>query len=296
MSGPSADLALTPEDLDAFTREISIVFREYEAARLLRLVGFDRGYLPDFRPDNHRAAWAEAFRAIEDGLLATPIPYRELLRYARERYPGNAVFRRIEARYVADGGQSESAPPPPTARRVHVMHASPRDRDRLHGELRAIRAAAAPQHIVVTDSPDAGLLDLRALLEFRPDILHICGHGERGLLLFEDTYGDTDAVPAAQVVELLTMYRGAAGVRLSGIVLNSCDSATVAARFRPVAAAVIAHEGPLENECAVAFSGELYTVLRTVPDPLNAATVAAGHLRRVCPQIAENLVCLPGEP
>lgn len=293
MNDPTADLALTPEDLDAFTREVSVVFREYEAIRLLRLVGYDRRVLPDFRPGDHTADWATAFRAIDDGVLTTPAPYRNLLRYALQRFPGNAVFLRIEAIYVTSGARP-GPPPSPQARRVHVVQASPRDRDRLRGELKTIRAAATPQHLVVTDSPDAGLLDLRALLDFRPDLLHISGHGERGRLLFEDVYGETDAVPATRVVELLATYRGAAGVRLSGIVLNSCDSGAVAAEFRAVADAVIAHNGPLDDECAVAFAGELYAVLRTVPDLLDAAAIAAVHVKDVCPRLAENLVCLRG--
>jgi len=190
---------------------------------------------------------------------------------------------------------SRSGPGPADARRVHVMRASPRDRDRLRGDLKAIRAAAAPGHIDVTDSSDAGLLDLRAVLDPpRPDILHISGHGERGRLVFEDIHGEADAVPVGRVVELLAAYRGAVGVRLSGIVLNSCDSAEIAAEFRPVADVVIAHNGPLDDGCAAVFTSELYSTLRTVPDLAAAAQVAATHCKDACPQVATNLVCLRG--
>jgi Effector-associated domain 1/CHAT domain len=297
MSDPaSADLALTPEELDEFTREISTVFREYEAVRLLRLVGFPRHQVPDFSRDNRVSDWGATFRAIDDGLLTTPTPYRDLLRHALRRFPGNPVFARIEAADPTSRATGRLTVVPAGTRRVHVVQASPRDQARLHSEVKAIRKAAAPGHLVVTDSPDAGLLDLRALLDARPDILHVSGHGERGRLLFEDAYGETDAVPAGRVVELLATYRGAAGVRLSAVVLNSCDSAGMAEEFRTVADVVIAHDGPLDDECAVLFAGELYGLLRPVPDLAGAAEIAATHCRDVCPQLATNLVRIVGEP
>jgi hypothetical protein len=67
------------------------------------------------------------------------------------------------------------------------------------------------------------------------------------------------------------------------VVLNSCDSASVAERFLAVADIVVAHRGPLDDECAILFAGELYTTLRSVPDVGNAAVIAAAHIERSCP-------------
>jgi hypothetical protein len=91
-----ADLALTPEDLYDLSQEITTVFsRPEEATQLLRLIGYPRHSMPRFR--NHIKDWNTAFGAIEDGVLTTPTPYRDILRFALRRYPGNAVLLRIEA-------------------------------------------------------------------------------------------------------------------------------------------------------------------------------------------------------
>jgi hypothetical protein len=286
VSDPQKDLDLSPEDHYAFVREISSVFRQHDAVWLLRLIGFDPRDIPDFRPENRVADWNATFNAIDSGTLATPTPYRDLLHQALKRRPGNTELLRIKVAASSTTG----------VRRVHVLRASPRDRERLRGDLKAIETAAEFGHIIVTGSTDAEFLDLRALLKPpRPDILHVSSHGEGRQLVFEDIYGEADAVPAARVVELLSTYRDNANVVLSGVVLNSCGSSEIAADFHSVSDVVIAHKGPLDDPCAALFSGELYTTLRAVPGLAGAARIAADHCRATCPQLRANLITLGGD-
>lgn len=75
--------------------------------------------------------------------------------------------------------------------------------------------------------------------------------------------------------------------------MNACTSADLAEPFAEVADVVVAHDGPLDDDCAVVFAGKLYEALRDVPSVAEAAVIAAGNAvldDDSCQSLRENLV------
>jgi hypothetical protein len=64
----------------------------------------------------------------------------------------------------------------------------------------------------------------------------------------------------------------------------------------PAADRVVAHTGPLDDQCAVVFTGLLYQELARTPDLAVAARLAAQHALltdRSCADMVTGLVILP---
>lgn len=130
----------------------------------------------------------------------------------------------------------------------------------------------------------------RALLTETFQVLHYMGHGAfdertgRGVLLFEDAWGDPDPLTGQA---LATMLQGVSATRL--VFLNACDTARTSRQqgvdpFAGVATAlvmgglpaVVAMQFPISDEAAIAFSQEFYHRL-AAGDPVDAA-VAEGRM------------------
>ena len=294
MSDVSADIILAPDDLDDLITTVTRLFRtQADAAALLRRIGYPAHRLPNFDRD-HRAAWDVVFTDLDAGIVA--MPYRSVLVNALRVFPHNPVLVRLSATYLS--GASPTPTPARVLRKVLVVGAGPEGSERVRGdrELKWIQRSEAPDHLAVRSCPAATVTDLAAVATFQPDVLHLACHGTGTDLIFEDSVGEARTVPAARVVDLLAQYRARLGVRLAAVVLNSCHSADSAELFRPVADTVVAHRGPLADDCAIAFAGELYSVLRLTPSIADAAHLAAEHVLLAeeppCPAIKANLVVL----
>jgi len=337
MATPPRDILLTGDDRFELMSGISAAFRRPEnAERLLMMIGFPAMRMPNFNLNMTRA-WNEVFTDLENGilppapyrtiLLAALRVYSDhpVLRPLAKRYGLAPAGRpRAVADPVAQSADGDStlhnasvhggdtlrvdAPSDPEKRGsvsldppvgVHVFAASPSDRVllRASAELRAIQTVARYRNITVTLSTATNLLDLQEVLTTRPRILHLSTHGESGCLVFEDALGEAVLVQANDLVGLLSTYRERAGLRLNGLVLNSCDSAAIAEQFRGVADVVVAHRGQLDDECAIAFVQNLYETLSQVPDLASAAWIAAEQVSRAigsCARTVTNLVVLSG--
>lgn len=265
-----------PEDL---RRVIATAFRNpVDAHWLLRRIGYPRELWPNFTV-SPREAWDSVFGSLDDGTLDAE-PFRRMAVVAAGRYPGNAVFRRWAA----------------AVRHVLVVGASPDGGEEVRGdrELRAIVRGAGD--IRVTGLLAASAQDLTAVGELRPDVLHLVCHGDDTTLLFETDDGEAAEVPAAAVAELLAVYRDQGRIALRGVVLNACLGARIAPLFREVAETVIAHAGELDDACAVAFAGRLYTELGitgSLASAARAAAATAALTSSFCATMPTDLVVLP---
>jgi len=90
-----------------------------------------------------------------------------------------------------------------------------------------------------------------------PDVLHFSGHGDTGLLCFEDKNGNVAAVSAAAVEGL---------VRLSDsvecLILNACFSESIATQVKDHLKAVIGCSVAIGDDAAIAFTRAFYRALR----------------------------------
>jgi len=255
----------------------------FKATQLLEKAGFLREELPTPGAATSHEYWMMvnelvAADQIENGR-------RQVLDAAAAHYRYNPVFV-IDRRGL---------------KRVLFLGASP---DGL-GRLRADREYRSVDHIAKAGAfelhhrPAATPADLDEVRTLRPDVLHLVCHGDGRLLTFENAVGQPEIVDARDIAQTLLTYRDTAGVTLWGIVLNACSSTDAAELLSSCAKELIAHEGDLDDDCAVAFSAELYRVITTSSNPSlhAAARIAAQNLavtNRACRWVRDNLVLFEG--
>jgi hypothetical protein len=248
------------------------------ARAVLRSAGFPLAHLPVASGLSRLEFWQAIDEALESGILESG--HRRVLAAAGAVYPAHPVFRAT------------------TFASVLVVAATPVDEGliRPDRELRVIETAVERLPVTVHHCPAADILDLRRILSVRPDILHLICHGRAGELIFEDASGGAHPVPVETLTSLLRTYRAEAGAALTGIVLGSCFGSEIIDTLSEVADFVIAHEGELDDECAIEFAGELYRTLPDVDDLRTAAAVAARHVAvssDACATMVDALVVRP---
>ncbi|OAL42787.1 hypothetical protein IQ07DRAFT_668727 [Pyrenochaeta sp. DS3sAY3a] len=99
----------------------------------------------------------------------------------------------------------------------------------------------------------------RALQKYKPRILHFSGHGDTEGLVFEDDAGVStpgDFKPLAKILGLTRKYDG-----LEAVVLNACNSAAQAQPIADAVGRVVAMQGPVLDDSAIAFTRSFYGAL-----------------------------------
>lgn len=230
----------------------------------------------------HSLPWEYLFRPDTATFLATE-PRLSLV-----RYPTLPV--------------SGGAPPKPKVLRVLLAVAAPKDAPplRLGEEAREISRVWRTQRGIDVELVVGATLDrLVARLAAREfHVLHFMGHGtvdpvrEEGVLLLESEGRVAEAIPGSELKVQLASFE-----TLRLIVLNACQSGRAAragaatsvatALLQGGFSAVIAHQYPITDDAARAFSADLYESLAR-HGQVDAA-VAAGRraIRRRCPGSVE---------
>ena len=204
---------------------------------------------------------------------------------------------------VYHGGAPAAERAEPVELRVAMLGASPYDVTlgaiRADREFRAIRDAAGKKALRVGAHFAATAADLNVVLNRpRPDVLHLCCHGNSRMMMFETLEGDPHRVSVDSVVERMTSYHDDAGLRLRCLVLSMCHSAEIAPRFAPLVETVIAWRGEIDDRCAIAFAGEFYRIAagRHAPTLGAAARTAAMEVRArddlPCRDVTQRLVVI----
>ncbi|WP_250286727.1 toll/interleukin-1 receptor domain-containing protein [Frankia sp. CiP1_Cm_nod2] len=105
------DISLSRSDRDEFLTVIATVFPPGGAAAIvLDEIGFPRVRIPAREGSNSEQWWGQIFSEFDAGIIEAP--YRRLLRVAIRRYPGNDVFRRLVASYLAAKATWDARDPP----------------------------------------------------------------------------------------------------------------------------------------------------------------------------------------
>lgn len=271
--------SLTEREINALAKAFPPV---HSATTLLRQAHIPVENLPTGEFMTPIGFWSEVARAIEQGLIKDG--RQAILVAAHQRMPYNDVFDTVVIRTGS----------------VLVIGSSPGGESpvRADRELKAILASARSAQLTVHSAPAASASDIEQILSLRPDILHLACHGDGPDLVFEDGFGRARYIAGRTIAEVLGLYQAHAGIRLRGVVLNACLSADLAIPFRSVADVVIAHRGPLDDECAVVFAGKLYAALGAVPSMAEAASIAAGNAMledETCGSLRDGLVVLTSQ-
>jgi len=118
---------------------------------------------------------------------------------------------------------------------------------------------------------------IRALLRWKPHVVHFSGHGtrERGLYL-QDEKGHSSPVGGESLVSL---FRALKKDNLRVVVLNACNSNELAQAVVDVVDCAIGMNAPIEDRLAVKFAPAFYQALafgRSVQEAFDLGKVAMG--------------------
>lgn len=143
-----------------------------------------------------------------------------------------------------------------------LVAASPLDQDRLRlgAEFRDIRNALQRsrnrEEWKIESNEAVTVGDLRrALLDYRPTILHFSGHGgDDGGLCFEDAEGDSHSTDVVPLASLLHLFKN----NLKCVVLNACHSYVQADAVRGEIDNVIGMRAAVDDDSAKEFAVSFY--------------------------------------
>ena len=97
----------------------------------------------------------------------------------------------------------------------------------------------------------------RHILDYKPQIIHFCGHGTREGLILEDEKGQAKTVSNAFVVDLLRNFAD----RIECVLLNACDSEPLADEIVKHINYAIGMNQPVFDNAAIAFTEGFYDTL-----------------------------------
>ena len=145
---------------------------------------------------------------------------------------------------------------------VLIVAASPLDQDRLRlgAEVRDIRDALQRsrnrEHWSIQSNEATTVDDLRrALLDFRPAVVHFAGHGSGpGGLFFEDLNGNTHCTDAGPLAKLFHHFKDS----LKCVVLNACYSEVQGEVIRQEIDHVVGMREAVEDSAARRFAVAFY--------------------------------------
>lgn len=145
---------------------------------------------------------------------------------------------------------------------VLLLAASPLDQDRLRlgNEVKQIKRAlerSRNRENWTIETNEATTVDdlRRALLDFRPAVVHFSGHGGgAGGLAFENDEGETHEVHAEPLTKLFHHFKDS----LKCVVLNACYSTVQAEEIRQQVDYVIGMSRGIDDESATKFAVAFY--------------------------------------
>ena len=99
----------------------------------------------------------------------------------------------------------------------------------------------------------------RYLIEIRPNILHVSGHGGVSGIVVENEDGRPHVIPPRALRELFQIHQVSESIRL--VVLNSCYSHTTARALAGPADCVVGMRAGIADESAITFARSFYMAL-----------------------------------
>lgn len=240
----------TRSDVAGLLRDL--YFDAPTARAVLIEIGYPAAQLPAFQ--SAAAFWPEVVLHLDSGIVVDGV--REVVAVAVRDHPGNTRAAELLAKVGGATGAGTTTPIP-----VSCLFSDPvrGSKIRIDREARQFREIEDLGGIRVLMRHAVRTTDIvRALLQDRPRILHVGGHGTTdGRLVFEDEQGGYAVVDAAVLAEAIA----ATGETLDCVVLNSCFTGANAQAFRGATRAVAGSVTALADGCALAFARGFYTAI-----------------------------------
>jgi hypothetical protein len=217
----------------------------------------------------------EDIRLIEAPLLGTGkggLGVQEAVRalamgFASTRHPDATL--RLRSFTASVIGQAELALKNAAAQstdgiRVLVLNSTPDDQGRLRADREAallheqLEMISNPQRQLTVVQRFAVRLDQiqKELLKNRPSVLHFSGHGDVGVLAFEDRDGTTRLLEGNVLADIVASYG-----ELECIVLHACYSESVAIACSPYVRTIIGSSHAIDDNTAPRFTYAFYQAL-----------------------------------
>jgi len=250
--------------------------------------------------------WAQVSAQLEAGVMAggrvrilsaAATTYRFQPVFAAAAGPPQASSESPDRR---DGGGADR---PSERLRVMLLGAEPArlGATRAGAELREVLREAGDR-LDVRAYAAATAAELDTIRTELPHVLHLACHGEEDAFVLEDESGEAHRLAAVDLAETLKLAAEHRGHRLRAMVLRSCGSERVAARFSPYADVVVAHQGDLSGECSVLFASLFYRELAACSHPPTATGIRAAarfaaqdtvNRADMCRTVKTGLIILP---
>ncbi|MDD1498803.1 CHAT domain-containing protein [Agrobacterium sp. CNPSo 3708] len=151
-----------------------------------------------------------------------------------------------------------------------MLLAAPKDADRLRldeevrdlkDKLRMVQNAVVD--VVVVNEWAVRVDQIQdALFNEKPQVLHFSGHGDTGMLFFEDRIGDAAPVDAKSFGELIGLHADT----VKCVILSACYSEDVAKIVRAHVPWVIGCDQSIADDAAIAFSRAFYRAVANGED------------------------------
>ncbi|MFB7613649.1 CHAT domain-containing protein [Kitasatospora sp. NPDC056181] len=235
-----------------------------EGTRLLRAIGFPPATLPQNSATSSQF-WHDALTQLDGGRLEDG--EARLVGALVREWPSNPVFRAAAERLcLAPDGSRPTGPAEQPPLRVLLLFADPagpgQDRLRLGSEARLIQEISrqpGPRPLEIAVQPAARPSDiLPALLQYRPEVLHLGGHGSpNGYFMLEQ---DNGGVAAMSLALLAGIVETIGGIRT--VVMTACHLGTGTTPLPATVESVIACRSRLPDPAALSFDRGFYTGLR----------------------------------
>lgn len=149
-------------------------------------------------------------------------------------------------------------------RKILVLAANPIDTAplRLDEEIREIRASLRQANLrdefEVDTQPAARVEDLRrALLNYNPQIVHFCGHGDEEGIMLEGDNGTATLVSPEALTNLFELFAG----KIECVIFNACYSEKQTKAINAHIQYVIGMKKEIDDKEAIAFTGGFYDAL-----------------------------------
>ncbi len=151
-----------------------------------------------------------------------------------------------------------------TTKTILIFSANPKDtsRLRLDEEVREIRESLQRSknrdYFIVQQQWAVRLIDLRrTILDYEPDIIHFCGHGDEDGLMVEDELGHAILVAPDALAGLFELFKN----KIECVFLNACYSRKQAEAITTHINYVIGMNTSVQDKTAIEFAIGFYDAL-----------------------------------
>lgn len=139
---------------------------------------------------------------------------------------------------------------------ILIVSASPSDQEtlRVYREAQEIENALGEKYSVHHVSAARPADIVQAILRYKPQFLHISGHGVDGKIALETEEGKTQVIDLAALASLLSQFE------MEGLLINACYSAKTNGLDK-IADWLVAMTREISDKGAIAFSTGFYLAL-----------------------------------